>query len=159
MIKELLVVLTFTWGFEVNEESSTDHMLCRRCGKDITASKDFTSVPTVKALRQRNDTILMQNNTLIQLFENPEGARFEVIATKNANVKTFGEAVEEYSWFPGFSWTIVLCPSCGWHLGWKFEPKDEDTDEIFSFFGLILSNLIGSSYADSLLLLQQAYQS
>ena len=48
-------------------------MLCRRCGKNITASKDFASVPTAKALRQRNDTILMQNNTLIQLFENPEG--------------------------------------------------------------------------------------
>ena len=33
-----------------------------------------------------------------------------------------------------------------WHLDFrKFEPKDEDTDEIFSFFGLILSNLIGSS--------------
>ena len=48
-------------------------MLCRRCGKEITTSRDFVSVPTRKALRQRNDTILMQNNTLIQLFENPQG--------------------------------------------------------------------------------------
>ena len=48
-------------------------MLCRKCGKGITASRDFVSVPTTKALRQRNDTILMKNNTLIQLFENPQG--------------------------------------------------------------------------------------
>lgn len=48
-------------------------MLCRKCGHGITKPKQFTDVPTVKALRQRNDTILMRENTLIQLFQNPEG--------------------------------------------------------------------------------------
>ena len=24
----------------------------------------------------------------------------------------------EHSWFPGFSWTVAVCPRCGQHLGW-----------------------------------------
>eukprot|EP00290_Baffinella_frigidus_P002440 CAMPEP_0180186808 /NCGR_PEP_ID=MMETSP0986-20121125/43189_1 /TAXON_ID=697907 /ORGANISM="non described non described, Strain CCMP2293" /LENGTH=250 /DNA_ID=CAMNT_0022140853 /DNA_START=80 /DNA_END=833 /DNA_ORIENTATION=- len=33
------------------------------------------------------------------------------------------------SWFPAYSWTILMCKSCdGWrHLGWRFTPKASDT--------------------------------
>ena len=50
-----------------------DELLCRKCGHGITNTDDLTSVPTRKALRQRNDTVSEHKNTLIQLFENPEG--------------------------------------------------------------------------------------
>eukprot|EP00112_Aurelia_sp_Birch-Aquarium-sp1_P020684 Seg539.8 transcript_id=Seg539.8/GoldUCD/mRNA.D3Y31 product="Protein cereblon" protein_id=Seg539.8/GoldUCD/D3Y31 len=143
----VVIVLVVVNGFEVNEETNKDEMLCRKCGHGITKPKQFTDVPTVKALRQRNDTILMRENTLIQLFQNPEGSKFEVITAKETNVKLVGEPTKEYSWFPGFSWTIAICPHCGIHLGWKFDPidGDEDDDFNFSFVGLILSRIIGSS--------------
>lgn len=26
--------------------------------------------------------------------------------------------IEEFSWYPGYSWTVICCPRCGIHLGW-----------------------------------------
>lgn len=29
------------------------------------------------------------------------------------------------SWFPGFTWTIAVCPRCGYHLGWYMKLSSE----------------------------------
>jgi ATP-dependent protease La (LON) substrate-binding domain/Yippee zinc-binding/DNA-binding /Mis18, centromere assembly len=31
-----------------------------------------------------------------------------------------GDPVAQDSWFPGYSWTIMVCGVCGHHLGWQF---------------------------------------
>jgi hypothetical protein len=33
-----------------------------------------------------------------------------------------GAASAEYSWFPGYAWTIALCAACAVHLGWRYAP-------------------------------------
>lgn len=134
-------------------------MLCRKCGHGIVKPVDFIFVPTAKALRQRNDTISAEKKTLIQLLENPQGNKFEVITARNTNAINVGEKSDEFSWFPGFSWEILICPHCGFHLGWKFTPADLEEEGEFHFFGLILSHLIGSTYAGSLLMTPKTYQS
>ena len=114
------------------------------------------------ALRQRNVTVVGNSSTLIQLFENPNGAKFEVITTSNGEVSQTGEAIEEHSWFPGFAWKIALCPHCGMHLGWTFYAVDKEYSEKsdgFSFLGVILSNILYSKYPDSILFTPKAYQS
>eukprot|EP00795_Rhopilema_esculentum_P008566 gene8566-14568_t len=141
----LMAVVQLIGAFEANNELQLDELLCRKCGHGITIADDLTSVPTRKALRQRNDTVSKQKDTLIQLFENPQGLKFELITTRKADVKTLGEKVAEYSWFPGFSWIVCVCPHCGFHLGWKFDSLDESEAGHMSFFGLIFSHLIGSS--------------
>lgn len=39
---------------------------------------------------------------------------------------TLDEPTEEYSWFPGFSWTIAACNTCREHMGWVFWVKEEE---------------------------------
>jgi hypothetical protein len=35
-----------------------------------------------------------------------------------------GEWTGLATWFPGFVWRVCVCPQCGAHLGWMFEPED-----------------------------------
>ena len=66
-------------------------MLCRKCGHGIVKPVDFISVPTAKALRQRNDTISAEKKTLIQLLENPQGdyfSSFLILSYSNHQLST-----------------------------------------------------------------------
>ena len=42
------------------------------------------------------------------------------------NYKTSGGKVAEHSWFPGYSWQIIVCADCGHHIGWRFEKLPPD---------------------------------
>jgi hypothetical protein len=44
-----------------------------------------------------------------------------------------GDPESAFSWFPGFTWQIAECGSCGALLGWRFHAKDDD------FHGLIVT--------------------
>jgi len=56
-------------------------------------------------------------------FVNPSGMvhdLFTVGRINNAAVR--GHPSNEFSWFPGYAWTVVVCSNheCNSHLGWKF---------------------------------------
>lgn len=90
------------------------------------------------------------NNTsrtvLIQLFVNPAGVSFELLASKTASARarTHGSPIMTDSWFPGYSWQPVTC-KCGEHIGWKFTVNKDitttDSRDSLSFYGLILSKV------------------
>lgn len=48
-----------------------------------------------------------------------------------------GEPTLEFSWFPGYMWTIATCKTCGDHLGWIFH----DSDRAVIFQTLIVTKL------------------
>ena len=58
-----------------------------------------------------------------------------------------GEPTDDYSWFPGYSWTIACCSSCGQHIGWIFFEKVED-EWVRGFLSLIVTKL-REKYLDS----------
>ena len=67
---------------------------------------------------------------------NPGGFTFEFGCFSDApGCTTTGDATTEHTWFPGHSWKLALCRTCGEHLGWSFRG---DT----SFYGLILDRLV-----------------
>jgi hypothetical protein len=141
---------------------SDGFLLCRSCGHEVTDSQHFIRKPSILAKRIRNDTVLGVQGVLIQLFENPHGKQFEVITSSSADVFRQDQAFGEHSWFPGFLWHIVVCPRCGYHLGWSFEPADHqqekvDTDQ--TFIALILDHLLHQDFADSLLITPKFYRS
>ncbi len=68
---------------------------------------------------------------------NPSGMTFKIGLFQQANAKAETEAVSEFSWFAGYQWRIVSCPSCSQHLGWSYH-RDHSPD----FYGLILNKLI-----------------
>lgn len=52
-------------------------------------------------------------------------------ARKVQNVSYFGLARTEYSWFEGYSWTIMNCKDCGDHMGWKFKSHKLEPAKFF----------------------------
>ncbi|KAI0242121.1 hypothetical protein LSAT2_014838 [Lamellibrachia satsuma] len=148
-----------------NPKEEEEYLICHQCGHDITPASQLRGIPSKLALAQRNDTVLGIEGLLIQLFQNPQGARFEVITSARANVFKADQKYAEHSFFPGFTWQISVCPRCGYHLGWFFESRNDKhtTDEcpgsLLSFVGLILGRLVHKDYVDSLLITPKAYRS
>jgi len=54
-------------------------------------------------------------------YVNPGGYLHETITLyKVKNIYSFGHPSTEFSWFPGYAWTICKCKDCNQHMGWKF---------------------------------------
>ncbi|XP_072422096.1 protein cereblon isoform X1 [Chiloscyllium punctatum] len=173
---QVLVPLLLGWllpavsGHNASQEerSSPDELLlCRSCGFEVAASRDLKFVASALALAQRNDTVIGERRVPVQLFQNPQGLRFQVLTFKKAAVHRHWPAEEQFSWFPGHSWTVATCPRCHNHLGWSFQPsiwpqhvtdeKFEDSDE--TFVALIIDRLLQENFAATLLMVPKSYRS
>ncbi|XP_041360952.1 protein cereblon-like [Gigantopelta aegis] len=154
----LFVNIVYDGIHVVAHELQGGFLLCRHCGYDVASSSHILSVPSKLAHRQRNDTIAQNKGVLIQLFKNPQETYFEVIASSQAEVKIVGNAYSEDSWFPGYRWTICVCPRCNNHLGWVFDTAEPERKPA-SFVGLILNNLLHETEAESIIAAPKAYAS
>ncbi|CAH1725076.1 protein cereblon-like [Aphis gossypii] len=54
---------------------------------------------------------------------------------------TVGIPSNECSWFPGYVWTIILCPGCHNHLGWRYMVEKNPLLSPKEFYGLTLSSI------------------
>jgi len=81
-------------------------LMCRRCSLTLAEQSDIFS---------------MSSEGPQGAFVNPGGHLHETLTVYKAkNLKLVGEPSTEYSWFPGYAWTIVECSRCYNHIGWKF---------------------------------------
>jgi hypothetical protein len=69
-------------------------------------------------------------------FLNPVGLRFHIGCFARAACLPSGEPSTHWTWFPGYSWQVELCPGCGEQLGWLFRRT------VHQFHGLILDRLV-----------------
>ncbi|KMQ87897.1 protein cereblon-like protein [Lasius niger] len=55
-------------------------------------------------------------------YVNPGGVIHETITFYHVQGVMLSDAAPstEYSWFPGYAWTVAICKSCHHHIGWKF---------------------------------------
>ncbi|CAH8471533.1 unnamed protein product [Schistosoma rodhaini] len=63
-----------------------------------------------------------------QTYINPSGILHDIVTVSQVtpnSVNLIGEASAEYSWFPGYSWTIANCSSCYQHMGWLFKALND----------------------------------
>ncbi|CAI2723719.1 unnamed protein product [Schistosoma spindalis] len=63
-----------------------------------------------------------------QTYINPSGILHDIVTVSQVtpnSVNLIGEASAEYSWFPGYSWTIANCNSCYQHMGWLFKALND----------------------------------
>jgi hypothetical protein len=73
----------------------------------------------------------------IHTFKNPMGLVFTIGSFSQAKgCLKIGEPTSQFTWFPGYEWSITLCNNCMIHLGWYYQSGSS------GFFGLILDNLI-----------------
>ena len=70
---------------------------------------------------QKNDVFSMSVHGFMSAYINPNGHVHETLTVYKAkNLTLIGRPSTEFSWFPGYAWTIVQCRQCGSHIGWKF---------------------------------------
>ena len=81
-------------------------LCCRRCNSEIGAQKDIFSMSTEGPQNAYVNTGGYVHNTLT--LKTAKGLRL------------VGEPSTEFSWFPGYAWTIAQCGNCDTHIGWKF---------------------------------------
>ena len=111
----------------VGEESETDQreeevILCGECGHEVTRRRHKTSV----------------DGGFDHSFPNPAGIVYRIGCFEEAEgVGEAGEPSEEFTWFEGYTWQVVVCRSCMTHLGWLYWSGEH------RFYGLILPRLEG----------------
>ena len=68
----------------------------------------------------------------LQAFVNPYGVLHEVVTVRwTQNVVLGGTPTTEFTWYPGYAWTIARCDRCGAHVGWAFDAVSDAAPERF----------------------------
>ena len=96
-------------------------IICKVCKNIITSPKNIIEV----------------DGSHRHTFSNPEGIVYNIgCFSKIKGYSIIGDPILEHTWFPGFSWQIVICASCFSHIGWRFQSGSSN------FFGLVTNNLM-----------------
>mmetsp|Transcript_29427 Transcript_29427/g.52634 ORF Transcript_29427/g.52634 Transcript_29427/m.52634 type:complete len:193 (+) Transcript_29427:395-973(+) len=61
-------------------------------------------------------------------------------SVERQGIELIGQPETEFSWFPGYAWTIMECGTCGKHLGWRFTATRDDLRPK-TFWGLSLASV------------------
>jgi len=70
------------------------------------------------------DLISLNSEAMGSCYVNPHGYVHDMFTVRRVqNVSYSGRAHTEFSWFPGYSWTVMNCSTCGAHMGWKFKSR------------------------------------
>ncbi|KAL2940089.1 Protein cereblon [Bienertia sinuspersici] len=77
-------------------------------------------------IARRSDMLVMSNEGPLGAYVNPSGFVHEIMTLYKANgLALIGQPREEYSWFPGYAWTIANCATCERHMGWLFTARNK----------------------------------
>ncbi|PIA42730.1 hypothetical protein AQUCO_02000293v1 [Aquilegia coerulea] len=72
-------------------------------------------------IAKRSDMLVMSSDGPLGAFVNPHGYVHEIMTLYKANgLALIGNPDKQYSWFPGYAWTITICTTCESQLGWLF---------------------------------------
>ena len=72
----------------------------------------------------------------VAAFANPAGFLRRIVTVRVAESLTFaGDPTTNFTWFPGYAWTVALCATCGGHLGWRYDAVSGATP--LRFYGLV----------------------
>jgi len=110
---------------EVREDAAVDEKrepvyFCRSCGNSITSRKYSLEI----------------DEKHLHTFMNPSGLIFQITCFSEApGCLIYGSYTDEFTWFAGYEWSVVLCRVCSQHLGWHYSSGGN------GFFGLIMDNL------------------
>ncbi|XP_023002303.1 uncharacterized protein LOC111496179 [Cucurbita maxima] len=126
--QELLEIdgISYRLRREIELLKSIDLIQCKNC-KTVIA--------------KRSDMLVMSSDGPLGAYVNPHGYVHEIMTLYRANgLALRGRAETEYSWFPGYAWTISICATCETQLGWLFTATNRNLKPR-SFWGIRSSQL------------------
>lgn len=105
------------------KEKPEETLICSECRQVITRPADRISVEGI----------------FQHTFSNPHGIVYEIGCFQSViGCSQVGPPSNEFSWFKGYQWRILICIGCKVHIGWSFSNGEN------GFYGLILDRLISS---------------
>ena len=108
--------------FELSLLDKCQIICCKSCNRRIGRQEDIFS---------------MSQEGPQNAYVNPGGYVHQTLTLyKTQNLKLVGASSAEYSWFPGYSWTIAQCRYCNSHMGWKFTATDDKKLVPKKFWGI-----------------------
>uniref|UniRef100_A0A5B7BA39 Protein cereblon n=1 Tax=Davidia involucrata TaxID=16924 RepID=A0A5B7BA39_DAVIN len=123
-------LLSFYIGSKIPVSESTRQELLEidgisyRLRREIELLESFDRVRCKKCqtvIGRRSDMLVMSSEGPLGAYVNPGGYVHEVMTLHEANgLALIGNAIKEYSWFPGYAWTIAECAACESQMGWLF---------------------------------------
>ncbi|GAB4854332.1 hypothetical protein Ancab_022919 [Ancistrocladus abbreviatus] len=126
--QELLEIdgISYRLRREIELLENFDRVRCRNCQTLIA---------------RRSDVLMMSSEGPLGAYVNPHGFVHEIMTLYKANgLALLGQPVKEYSWFPGYAWTIANCATCGTQMGWMFTATNKKLKPK-SFWGIRCSQV------------------
>lgn len=106
------------------ESGPEKYIFCRQCHQVISS----------------DDQRIIHDSAHEHTFANPNGLIFSIACFRLVTSCAYaGPFSQEFTWFKGYQWRIVVCTMCLTHLGWLFVSGNAD-----SFHGLILDRIMES---------------
>ncbi|KAK3213016.1 hypothetical protein Dsin_017722 [Dipteronia sinensis] len=94
------------------------------------------------AIARRSDMLVMSSDGPLGAYVNTHGYVHEIMTLYKANGLALDDrAHTQYSWFPGYAWTISSCQSCETHMGWLFTTTNKKLNPK-SFWGIRSSQVV-----------------
>lgn len=108
----------------LDQKKSRTKFVCKICKTQISDQKYLFSI---------------NNSTPFHTFYNPNHYRYDILTfTQCQSVLDATPPTSEFTWFAGYSWSILICSNCTEHLGWRFENSELSPAQ---FFGMIHERL------------------
>ncbi|XP_032522838.2 protein cereblon-like isoform X3 [Danaus plexippus] len=90
----------------------------------ITRKSVLCCASCATVVARREDIFAMSSEGVHANYSNPGGYMHDIVTVSRAsNTAPGGAPSSEFSWFPGYSWTVALCSSCTSHVGWRFDAR------------------------------------
>ncbi|XP_059050217.1 protein cereblon [Achroia grisella] len=75
-------------------------------------------------IARRENIFAMSSEGVHSNYTNLGGYMHDIVTVSAAtNTELSGSPSAEYSWFPGYTWTVALCLGCMAHVGWRFDAQ------------------------------------
>ncbi|KAL3085173.1 hypothetical protein niasHS_010242 [Heterodera schachtii] len=102
------------------DEVSTDRRL-RTAWRIVSQMDSIVCSNCAQSLCNVSDIVNLSTGSNSTLFTNSHGFVHDLFTIKKVSgILLNGQPSTEFSWFPGYAWTVMQCATCGHHLGWRF---------------------------------------
>nr|GLL38052.1 protein cereblon [Ipomoea trifida] len=126
--QELLDIdgISYRLRLEIELLEKFDRIQCKTC---------------LSLIARRSEMLVMSGEGPLGAYVNPHGFVHEIMTLLKANgLAVIGNPEKEYSWFPGYAWSIAECVTCGVQMGWLFTATNKKLKPR-SFWGIRCSQV------------------